>query len=269
MENRAERRQTISSALNKKSLEERLKTHTQVTAVMAAFAFAGFVCSLICVCLLGINKAAQDELNAPAAKVECSTENNVGYTVVADWTTTGYDYTVMYTVRDGEALSVAAQPISEINYNAEVLCTKDNLGEYLKYAYAKSMYEAGLELDSYSASKYPIIGVDGYLVKTTQYVTQDNVRMPTYASALYFIYEEYLYSFSYTVAARNYMPADFDEVLRSIRIIPESEQPQLLPDREEAQDIISEYSKFFDNVGVDGSTKGTAEVADTKKESAD
>ena len=69
MANRAERR-NIGEVLNKKPLEERVKTHTQITAIMAVFAFASFVCSLICVCLLAMNKAAQDELNQPAAWVE-------------------------------------------------------------------------------------------------------------------------------------------------------------------------------------------------------
>lgn len=261
MANRAERRNNISEVLNKKPLEERVKMHTQITAIMSVFAFAGFVCSLICVCLLAMNKAAQDELNQPPAWVECTLENDVGYSVIADWSTTGVDNTVMFTPVDGEALAVATQAVTEINSNTDVLCTKDNLDEYLRYSYAVSMHETGIELESYNVTEYPVLGVNGRLVKTVQYVVQDNIRVPTYASALYFIYEDYLYSFTYTVAARNYLPDEFDEVLRSIRIIPEAEKQVIIPDKEAAQNIISDYDKFFDNVGV----TSTSEADNTSK----
>ena len=76
----------------------------------------------------------------------------------------------------------------------------------------------------------------------------ENQSVKTYTDRLFFIYEGYLYTFSYTSAVMGYAIPEYEYLLSSIRLIPSSERPTMLPSEDFNQGILDDYKDLGESV---------------------
>ena len=235
-------------SMSEKSIQKTVDLHT--TMLIA--------CILICVMsvVLGIINLfmIKNISNNPYTAtlddwVECELDNHIGYKVRKDWKTSGYDGSVIFQPTDTTAISVGSQSIADINRaHTENLLTHDTLKQYIENDLKAVDSDENFAIRNITCDEYITLGTTGYRYTFTQDTQTENQKVATYTESVFFIYEDYLYTFSYTSAVMGYAIPEFEFVLDSIRLIPESERPTLLPSQNFNSDIADDYTRLGESL---------------------
>lgn len=146
------------------------------------------------------------------------TDNSIGYSARNNWAVSGVNGAVVYQIGDSTIASVQATALSLINENAEVKCTSDNLLEYFMKELSASSTD-DMRVSDVQYKEYPVLDAHGYYVTFTQSQTVDGVTASSYTDTLLFIYDSYLYSFTYANSYRTTVNSDFEYMLKSIHVV--------------------------------------------------
>ena len=199
----------------------RTQTMTFACVILCVFAIILGILNLFMKTGIGDNNPA----DAGAHWIECETENHVGYKVMSNWETEGYGNSVIFKPTESSAISISAQSVLEINAldEVEIKCTEDTLEEFV--ISQMSTAAAGQDIKNIvtSREKYKICDSEGIKLQMAQQTTYDGKAINTYTTGVFWIYEGYLYSLSYTTPVKGYSSSEFDYVVESVRIIPEEE----------------------------------------------
>lgn len=155
--------------------------------------------------------------------IEVVTANNIGYKVKKTWSTSGIENAVVFQPTDTTAITVQADNLESLNATNELKCTSDNLLEYLQENFTTLQSVDGLSISDVSYREYKILDTTGYYMTFTQIQTVEGVKVAGYSDSLFFVYDSYLYSFSYASSFKGATSTDFETVLKSIRVAPEQE----------------------------------------------
>ena len=154
--------------------------------------------------------------------ITCTLENGLEYKVKPDWNVDGLTNAIIFYISDSSALSISCEPISGINQTSELKCTYDTLADYVKTTTVDTYTKQSIDYIIQSEGEYPVLDTKGYRIYSKQIATQKEQKVNTYTDSVFFIYNEYLCSVSFTSSYTGYPETEFDKLLASIQPISDS-----------------------------------------------
>ena len=198
--------------------------------------------------------------------IEFTLENDIGYSVKSTWNTSYYDGSLVFNPSDTTAISVTCESIETINKTSGATLTYNTLREYID-ADLKNLDNAeGYSVSDVKFKEYPILDTTGYYYTFKQEQPIEDTTGTAYTESVFFIYNDYMYTFAYASPVQTYSSPDFENVLKSIRVVPENENEFTdLPDFNTKvnadSDLVSDYAEIGGEIAESINEKyGTAEV---------
>lgn len=236
------------TSVAEKSLQKTVDTHTTMLFCCIVLIILSLVMGIINVVLV---KSISNNTIATTLDewVECTLENYVGYKVKKEWKTMGYEDSVIFQPTDTTAVAVGTKSVEAINRNeGGVKLSHATLREYIEADLKTIGNEPGYSVDNITFEEYVVLGTTGYRYTFSQTTPTENQSVKTYTDSVFFIYEGYLYTFSYTSAVMGYAIPEYEYLLSSIRLIPSTERPTMLPSGDFNEDIVDDYKDLGESI---------------------
>lgn len=235
-------------SMSEKSIQKTVDLHTTMLMSCVIICTLSLVLGIINLCLVK-DLSANPVQTTLDEWVECELENHVGYKVRKDWKTSGYNDSVIFQPSETTAIAVGAQSVADINRaNTGNKLTHDTLRQYIEDDLKAINKEAGYSVENVAYEEFVVLGTTGYRYTFNQKTPTNNQTVSTYTDSVFFIYEGYLYTFSFTSAVSGYSIPEFTYVLDSIRLIPASERPTLLPSDEFNKSLVDDYASLGSDI---------------------
>lgn len=248
-------------SMKDKSIQKTVDLHTTMLICCIVLTVLSLVMGIINVFL--IKNLSVGGITTADEWVECQLDNYVGYKVKKEWSTSGYNDSVIFQPTETTAVAVSAKNIDDINRgNPDFKLTHDTLRTYIENDLKTVGSEPGYSVDNITYEEYVVLGTTGYRYTFTQKTPTESQTVTTYSDNVFFIYEGYLYTFTYTSSVMGYSIPEFEYLLSSIRLIPSSERPTVLPSEDFNKDIAEDYSDLGNSIAT--TTAGKTE--DSPKE---
>lgn len=155
--------------------------------------------------------------------VEFTLDNDIGYSVKSNWNTSYYNDSLVFQPTESTAISVSSQSIQVINETSSTNLTFDTLKDYIERDIKKIGETEGYSVEDVKFKEYTVLDTTGYMYTFKQTQPTDSGSGTAYTASLFFIYDDYLYSFAYGSPVQTYTSPDYEHVLSSIRVVPENE----------------------------------------------
>ena len=228
------------------------------------------VLTIVTLCLV-VNSDGIGSSKTQDKWIEMTSENNVGYEVISTWTTSVYEGSLIFQPTDATAISVSSENLDEVNKRSKVKCTYDTLLEYIQFELSTDMSDSGVSIFDVSYKEYSILDTRGYYVTFSQRSSIEGQEMTTYQDSLFFIYDSYLYTFTYSSAYKGVVNSDYQHVLDSIRIIPESDMTVLDFGVTADPSIVGDYADWGSDIAdsINSNASSTTTMPDEVKSEED
>lgn len=252
-------------SMKDKSIQKTVDLHTTMLICCIVLIILSLVMGIINVFL--IKNLSVGSITTIDEWVECTLENNIGYKVKKEWATTGYNDAVIFQPTETTAVAVSTKRVDDINRgNEDFKLTHDTLRTYIENDLKTIGNEEGYSVDNITYEEYVVLGTTGYRYTFSQKTPTDNQTVTTYTDSVFFIYEGYLYTFSYTSSVMGYAIPEFEYLLSSIRLIPSDERPTMLPSEEFNNQIAEDYSELGSDVASKVEESSASETSSSTSE---
>ena len=165
--------------------------------------------------------ATSDNKNTGFKYITCTLECGLSYEVRSDWNVDGLTNAIVFYMTDSSVLSLSCESVYGINQTSELKCTYDTLKEYVKTTTIDAYSKQDIKYEMLVESDYNILDTKGYRLYAKQESVKEGQKVITYTDTVFFIYNDYLCSASFTSSYTGYPETEFYRLLDSIAVVTE------------------------------------------------